>query len=160
MRSRVEGFSIAIILLRRLGETKSAQIPRTSLSHDVRFGARRRERFMISNWCLTDSDSAATAPRLPCLASFARVTSRWAIKMNCSRMKANFSGEGAVRKTALQKCFLPESTIRHTHVCRANNLPTILIAGRTEPRILALAARADAVASFSSLLKNNLCSKP
>ena len=42
---------------------------------------------------LDDRDSAATAPRPPGLPSFARVTSRWAIKMNSSRMKANFNGK-------------------------------------------------------------------
>jgi predicted phage terminase large subunit-like protein len=36
----------------------------------------------MSNWCLTASDSAATEKRPPGLASFARVTIRWAIKMN------------------------------------------------------------------------------
>ena len=56
----------------------------------VRFGE-RRARFMMSNWCLTASDSAATAPRPPGLASFARVTSKWAIKMNRFGMKANFN---------------------------------------------------------------------
>jgi predicted acylesterase/phospholipase RssA len=75
------------IEFRRLGDTKSAQTPSSSRSHEVRFGARRWARFMMSNWCLTVSDSAATAPRPPGLASFARVTSRWAIKMNISRMK-------------------------------------------------------------------------
>jgi hypothetical protein len=42
---------------------------------------------------VTASDSAATAPSPPGLASFARVTSRWAIKMNGSHMKANFNGK-------------------------------------------------------------------
>ena len=41
--------------------------------------------------CLTASDSAATAPRPPGLASFASATSKWAIKMNRSGMKANFN---------------------------------------------------------------------
>ena len=74
---------------------------------------------MISNWCLTASDSAATTRKSPGLASFASVTSRWAVNMNISRMKANFSGKWRIHKTALRKCFLPESAIRHRHLRRA-----------------------------------------
>jgi len=69
-----EAFSITAILLKRSRDTKSAQNPSVSRSHDVRFGARCRERFMISNWCLTASDSAATTRKPPGLASFASVT--------------------------------------------------------------------------------------
>jgi len=64
---------------------------------------------------LTASDSAATAPRPPRVPSFARVTSRWAIKMNSSRMKANFNGKWRIQKIALLKCSLPDSAIRHRH---------------------------------------------
>src|SRR3984893_16669819 len=52
---------------------------------------------MTSNWCLTASDSAATAPRAPDLASFAKVISRWAIKMNNSPMNTSFYPENGVK---------------------------------------------------------------
>jgi hypothetical protein len=69
-------------LPKRRGDTRSVQNPRTIRSHRVRFGLRRRERFMISNWCLTASDSAATARTPPGRTSRARVTSKWANRMN------------------------------------------------------------------------------
>jgi hypothetical protein len=67
-----------------LAFTKSAQPPSASRSHEVRFGARRCARFMMTSWCLTASDSATSAPRPAQAPSFARVTSRWEIKMNSS----------------------------------------------------------------------------
>jgi len=59
----------------RLGETKSVQTPSASRPHELTFGARRCARFMMSNWCLSASDSAATVAKPPGLANFARVTS-------------------------------------------------------------------------------------
>src|ERR1700733_288538 len=47
--------------------------------------------FMMSNWCLSAIDSAATAPRPPGVASFATVVSRWAIRTNSSRINENFN---------------------------------------------------------------------
>ena len=95
--NKVEGFSITAILLRRLGDTKSVQTPSASRSHEVRHGARRRARLRMSSWCLTASDSATTAPRPPGLASRARVTSKWAIKLNSKLINANFNhGIGAL----------------------------------------------------------------
>ena len=61
--------------------------------------------FMISNWCLTASDSAATVPGPRGLASFAKVTSRWAIKMNSSRMKANFNGLRRIHRLPARSAF-------------------------------------------------------
>src|SRR5271169_6886266 len=110
----VEGFRITAILLRRLGDTKSVQTPSASRSHEVRYGARRRARLRMSSWCLTASDSAATAPRPPGLASFARVTSKWAIKLNSKLIKANFNGLRTIHKSAFLRCILPKSAIRHT----------------------------------------------
>ena len=70
--------------------------------------------FMISNWCLTASDSAATVPGPRGLASFAKVTSRSAIKMNSSRMKANFNRSAKDPPTARLTLFLSAKlTIRH-----------------------------------------------
>jgi hypothetical protein len=82
---------ITAILLRRLGDTKSVQTPSASRSHEVRFGTRRRARFMMSNWCLPTNDSAATAPRPPGLASRAKVTSKWAIKLNSNLIQTNLN---------------------------------------------------------------------
>jgi hypothetical protein len=48
-----------------LGGTNSAQTPSTNRSHEVRFGARRRARFMMSNWFLTASYSAANVTTPP-----------------------------------------------------------------------------------------------
>jgi hypothetical protein len=45
----------------------------------------------MSSWCLTASDSAATAPRPHGLASRARVTSKWAIKLNSKLINADFN---------------------------------------------------------------------
>jgi hypothetical protein len=83
----VEGFSITAILLMRLGDTKSVQTPSASRSHEVRYGTRRRAGLRMSSWCLTTNDSATTAPRPPGLASRARVTSKWAIKLNGNSSK-------------------------------------------------------------------------
>jgi hypothetical protein len=126
----VEGFSITANLLRRLRDRKSAQTPSNSRSHGVRFGTRRCERLMMSNWCLTGNDSAATAPRPPGLASFADLTSRWAITMKSSRMNANFSLERRFLKTALQKRFQAKSTIRHRQVCAR-----LLLGGRSKREV-------------------------
>lgn len=90
--------------------------PNTSRSHEVRFGARRRTRFRISNWCLTASDSAATATRPPDLTSRARVTRKWAIKANSKRIEANSNRVRTIHKSALQPRILPQSAIRHTQV--------------------------------------------
>src|SRR6266481_4551079 len=70
----------------------------------------------MSSWCLTASDSATTAPRPPGLASRARVTSKWAIKLNSKLIKANFNPVRTIHKSALQQCIPPESAIRHTQV--------------------------------------------
>src|SRR5208283_596988 len=73
-------------------------------------------RLRMSSWCLTASDSATTAPRPPGLASRARVTSKWAIKLNSKLIKANFNRVRTIHKSALQQCFPPESAIRHTQL--------------------------------------------
>jgi hypothetical protein len=69
---------------------------------------------MMSNWCLTANDSAATAPRPPGLARRAKVTSKWAIKLNSNLIETNLNGVGTFHKSALQRRILPESVFRHT----------------------------------------------
>ncbi len=69
-------------MLKRSRDTKSAQNPSVSRSHDVRFGARFRERFTISNWCLTASDSAATARKPPGLASVPQIATQTLVLVN------------------------------------------------------------------------------
>ena len=57
----------------RLGLTNSVASPSTTRSIVVRFGARRRERLLMSSWCFSASDSAATAWMPPRRRSFAKV---------------------------------------------------------------------------------------
>ena len=56
--SKVEGFSITALLLRRLGDTKSVQTPSASRSHEVRYGARRRARLRMSVALIRDGGVA------------------------------------------------------------------------------------------------------
>jgi hypothetical protein len=88
----VEGCRITASLLIRLGATRSAKTPsiRRFPGGQLRSSAPRT--FHDQQLLLTASDSAVTAPRPPGLVSFAKVTSRWAIRMNSSRMNANFNG--------------------------------------------------------------------
>src|SRR5271155_3085646 len=71
---------------------------------------------MMSNWCLTASDSAVTAARPPGLASFASVTIRWANKVNSNLIEANSNDVQTIHKSAPQHCELLKSAIRHTQV--------------------------------------------
>jgi len=90
----------------------------------------------MNNWCLTASDSATTAPRPPGLASRAKVTSKWAIKLNSKLVKANFNRVRTIHKSALQPCIPPESAIRHTHgalslyVCQKTHSPEHRLSAR------------------------------
>src|SRR5208282_5494412 len=104
------------ILPKRLGDTKRVQKPRISRSHPVRFGPRRRERFMMSNWCLTASDSAATARTPPGPASRAKVSSRWAISLNNNSMRRRSLAPSHHSQACAAARLLPELPIRHTQV--------------------------------------------
>ncbi len=82
----MEDLRIADSFGMRRGLTNCAVSPSTKRSSVVRFGARCRERLLINSWCLSSSDSAATARTPPGRRSFARVTSRWIAKRSRSRM--------------------------------------------------------------------------
>ena len=49
-------------------------------------GARCWARLLLSNWCFSNSDSAATARTPPGRSSLAKVTSRWIARIRSSRM--------------------------------------------------------------------------
>jgi len=66
----------------RCGRTNNVAKPRTTRSTEVRLGARCRERLLMSNWCLSSKDSAATARTPPGRSGFANVTSRWMARMS------------------------------------------------------------------------------
>ncbi len=68
---------------------------------------------MMSNRCLTANDSAATAPRPPGLASFAKVQQMGNQDEQFSHEK-DFNAEIRFLKTALRKRFQAKSAIRHT----------------------------------------------
>ena len=101
---------------KRLGDTSSVQNPRIIRSHAVRFGLRRCERFMISNWCLTASDSAATARTPPGPASRARQVGDQTKQQ--PHREPSFSPLRSFRKSAQQLGLLSELPIRHTQVHR------------------------------------------
>ena len=77
----------------------------------------RCERFMISNWCLTASDSAATVRTPPGRAKTCESDQQvgnqneqqphWGATFHCLAL---------LRKSALSHDFLPELPIRHTQV--------------------------------------------
>jgi len=72
---------------------------------------------------LTASDSAATALRPPGLASRARVTSKWALKLNSKLINADLNRVRTIHKSALQRRILPESAVRHTQDCHTDGCP-------------------------------------
>jgi hypothetical protein len=81
--------------------------------------------FHDQHCCLTANDSAVTAPRPPDLGSYAKVMSRWAIRMNSSRMNANFNHLRRIHKTAQQRPPLPKSTIRHRQLIYCFSPPSM-----------------------------------
>lgn len=65
----------------RRGLMNSVVRPSTKRSIEVRFGARCRERLLMSNWCFSTRDSAATARTPSGRTSFAKVASRRMTRM-------------------------------------------------------------------------------
>ena len=70
----------------RLGRTSRAHNPAIIRSDTRRFGARRRERFKISNWCLSRTDSARTDLTPPGRARRIEVARTWTNKRMRSRI--------------------------------------------------------------------------
>jgi hypothetical protein len=75
--NKVLGFKMTASLAIRLGGTNSDPRPRTRRSNELRFGARRRARLLMSNWCFSNKDSATTARTPPGRMSLAMVANRW-----------------------------------------------------------------------------------
>ena len=98
----------------RFGRTNNVAKPRTKRSTAVRLGARCRQRLLMSNWCLSNSDSAATARTPAGRRSFARVTSRW-----MARMRLHAPGEPYHDRRCVQGCTARADCvtlrIRHSH---------------------------------------------
>ena len=72
---------------------------------------------MMSNWCLTARDSAATAPTPPGRASRTSVTSRWTNRMNSSLIRRRtLTLQGRCASLPLPHDLLAELAFRHTHL--------------------------------------------
>jgi hypothetical protein len=56
--NKVLGFRMTASLGSRLAGTNSDPRPKTKRSNELRFGARRRVRLLITNWCLSNTDYA------------------------------------------------------------------------------------------------------
>jgi hypothetical protein len=66
----------------RLAGTNSDPRPKTKRSNEFRFGARRRARLLMTNWCFSNKDSATTTRTPPGRRSLAMVASRWTASMS------------------------------------------------------------------------------
>ena len=84
--NRVDGFTTTADRTSRLGRTSRAHTSAISRSDPRRFGARRRERFKISNWCLSRTDSARTDRTPPGRARRIEVARTWTNRRIRSRI--------------------------------------------------------------------------
>ena len=75
--NKVLGFRMTASSGIRLAGTNSDSRPKTKRSNEFRFGARRRARLPISNWCFSNKDLATTTRTPPGRRSLAMVASRW-----------------------------------------------------------------------------------
>jgi len=107
--SRVAGLTSAPSIGSRCGRTNNVATPRTQRSTEVRLGARCRKRLLMSNWCFSSNDSAATARTPPGRRSFARVTSRWMARTRISRTGQTVPPP-RVRARLNGACGLPHTT--------------------------------------------------
>src|SRR5262249_43650967 len=76
------GLQMTASLGSRLAGTNSDPKPKTKRSNEFRFGARRRPRLLMTNWCFSNKDSATTARTPPGRMSLAMVASRWTASMS------------------------------------------------------------------------------
>jgi hypothetical protein len=76
-RNKVLGFRTTASLGSRPAGTNSDPKPKTTRSNDFRFGARCRERLLMSNCCFSTKDSATTARTPPGRMTLAMVASKW-----------------------------------------------------------------------------------
>jgi hypothetical protein len=75
--NKVLGFRMTASLGIRPAGTNSDPRPKTTRSNEFKFGARRRARLLMTNWCFSNRDSATTARTPPGRRSLAMVVSRW-----------------------------------------------------------------------------------
>jgi len=80
--NKVLGFRMTASLGIRLGGTNSVPRPSRRRSNEFRFGARRRARLLMSNWCFSNKDSATTARIPPGRTSLAMVANRCTASMS------------------------------------------------------------------------------
>jgi hypothetical protein len=80
--NKVLGFRMTASLGIRLAGTNSDPRPRRKRSKEFRFGARRRARLLMSNWCFSTKDSATTARTPPGRTSLVMVANRWTARMS------------------------------------------------------------------------------
>src|SRR5713101_8157096 len=92
----------------RLGGTNSDPRPRRRRSNEFRFGARRRARLLMSNWCFSNKDSATTARTPPGRTSLAMVANRWTASMSRCFMDTDGSTTPVSHKTARAAPFVRE----------------------------------------------------
>ena len=67
---------------RRDSNQTASDKPGAVQSNEFRFGARRRARLLMSNWCFSNKDSATTARTPPGRTSLAMVANRWTASMS------------------------------------------------------------------------------
>src|SRR5882762_7885856 len=86
----VDGLKTIAERINRPGRIKHAHRPATTRSAERRLGDSFRDRFRISSWCLTRTDSATTARTPPGPASRATVVRRWRDRTARSRMPRSY----------------------------------------------------------------------
>src|SRR5262249_57826405 len=80
--NKVLGFRTTASLENRFAGTNSDPRPKTNRSNEFRFGARRRARLLMINWCLSNRDWAMTERTPPGRRSLAMVPSKWTPSMS------------------------------------------------------------------------------
>jgi len=83
----VDGLNAIATRWSRFGLIQSEHNPAVRRSRMWRFGARRRERLRINNWCLASTDSATTARTPPGRTSLKAVVIRWTSRITRWRMR-------------------------------------------------------------------------
>src|ERR1700704_5377382 len=91
-----------------LGGTNSDPRPRRRRSNEFRFGARRRARLLMTNWCFSNKDSATTARTPPGRISLAMVANRWTARISRCIIDTDGSTMSPYHKTAGADAFVRE----------------------------------------------------
>jgi hypothetical protein len=90
--SKVLGFRMTASFGIRLAGPNSDPRPKTKRSNEFRFGARRRARLLMSNYCFINKDSATKTRTPPGRTSLAMVASRWTASMSRELARENWTG--------------------------------------------------------------------